>query len=468
MGKTKHNPGKNRWKRKRSQGEWQEPAGNKPVNKPKYQKPPSNKKRGLKPDYTPNGAVQARNPMATYITDIDQLTNGVFDRDEYFFQNAFFKKVTVSVYKEAEDLCLAIEFSGAVEGHALLLSGVEPGTRIFASTLAKREFKCGIKDPQILRAIEALYKYLRDLMEERETLRKTETIVSLTTAPDPVKEPLSTDLKLIWEGKEGFVEHNGIRFRVSTEEVNGHPFRAVRVDFAPKNGTELSDLSGADTYIAVSKLHRPEFVSPLPEGSKGRETQERIWNFLRGEFAKAGITGGEAKVKPVSVAASVVPQPKPVAKKPQDSYKGSSDLGQLASGFYGYYAHGKPGARVLIRVRSHVSKTNGRERSVVELIRCEKGNSLHGKCELGTHIPHVWLERELDQMDEIRGARAPDMTMLHVYLTGAIDAHQKEVYASMGARVKVKVAPSGNGERVNPPQVGLISAEPPMEGEHIH
>ena len=188
-------------------------------------------------------------------------------------------------------------------------------------------------------------------------------------------------------------------------------------------------MSGADTYVPVSRLHRPEFVSPLPKGSRGWETQKRIWKFLRGQFAKAGITGGAAKAKPVSVVA----KPKPKAKNVEDPYKGSTDIGQLVSGFYGYYVLGEHGARALVRVRSHMNREKSRERVVVELVKCEAGNFLRGKCGANTHIPHPWLKKDLEQIEIKDGPRASDMTMLYVYLTGVIDVYRKDVYAHVAA-----------------------------------
>ena len=335
---------------------------------------------------------------------------------------------------QENDFRCSVRFVGAVEGHELLLSGVQPGTNILTNALAREGFFSKVKSVELQRSLAALHKYLRGHLAR--TIKEKAKIANPKPAIKPVDASVSSDIKLIWDGnKEGFVESGGIRFRVSTEEVNGHPFRAVRVDFAPQ-GTELADLSGADTYITVAKLRNEKFVSPLPEGSRGRETQERIWKFLRGQFAKAGITGN-AKSKPVVVA---MPPIKPVAKeakKVEGLYRGSSDIGKMESGFYGDYVLGEPSARALIRVRSHTSRASGRERTVAELVRCEKGNSLHGKCKLHTHIPHLWLKKEIEQIEIKDAPRAPDMAMLHIYLTNVIDAHRKDVYESMaGAKEK--------------------------------
>ena len=405
------------------------------IGTPRYRKPPQPPRvSGPKPNYTPNGAGGAEKKLTlVYNTSVEQLLNGVMDREEYRIGNAEFEKEMFPPFKGAQenDFRCSVRFVGAVEGHELLLSGVQPGTNILTNALAREGFFSKVKSVELQRSLAALHKYLRGHLAR--TIKEKAKIANPKPAIKPVDASVSSDIKLIWDGnKEGFVESGGIRFRVSTEEVNGHPFRAARVDFAPQ-GTELADLSGADTYVPVSRLHRPEFVSPLPKGSRGWETQKRIWKFLRGQFAKAGITGGAAKAKPVSVVA----QPKPEAKKVEDPYKGSPDIGQLVSGFHGYYVRGEPGARGLIQVRSYTSKASGRERTVVELIRCEAGNFLWGKCKLHTHIPHLWLGKDLEQIEIKNVLRAPDMTMLHIYLTNVIDAHRKDVYESMaGARKK--------------------------------
>ena len=349
------------------------------IGTPRYRKPPQPPRvSGPKPNYTPNGAGGGEKKLTlVYNTSVEQLLNGVMDRGEYRIGNAEFEKEMFPPFKGAQenDFRCSVRFVGAVEGHELLLSGVQPGTNILTNALAREGFFSKVKSVELQRSLAALHKYLRGHLAR--TIKEKAKIANPKPAIKPVDASVSSDIKLIWDGnKERFVESGGIRFRVSTEEVNGHPFRAVRVDFAPQ-GTELADLSGADTYVPVSRLHRPEFVSPLPKGSRGWETQKRIWKFLRGQFAKAGITGN-AKSKPVVVA---TPPIKPVAKeakKVEGLYRGSSDIGKMASGFYGDYVLGEPSARALIRVRSHTSRASGRERTVAELVRCEKGNSSTG------------------------------------------------------------------------------------------
>lgn len=257
-------------------------------------------------------------------------------------------------------------------------------------------------------------------------------------------KPLPSDPKLIWEGRMGLVELKGMKFLVSMEKKDEHEFSVVRLYFAPQ-GTELADLSGADMYVTIGKLRKHKFLSPFKERSGLFEKQKRIWDFLRGEFAKAGITEGAAKAKSVPVA-----QPaKPEVTKSEDAYKGSTDIGRLVSGFYGDYVLGKPGARALIRVRNHENGVK-KQYTVAEFVRCEAKNPLR-RTKFLTYIPHSWLSKYLSEI-EIRGARAVDMTELHLYLTTIIDAHRGEVYASMGARTT---------------QVNL-SAEPPREGEPLH
>ena len=430
--------------------------------KPKYRKPPHNREHGTKPDYTRNGTAAVKNLTPEYVTDVGRLLNGAMDKERYRIDGAEFEKEMIPLFKGAQesDFRCAVRFIGATEGHRLILSGVQPGTNILSSTLAKEVFFSRVRSVEFHRALGALHKYLRGHLVV--TSNGKAAVANFKPATKPVDEPLPTDPKLIWDGKEGFVEIAGMQFRVSAEKEREHQFLVVRVHSAPQ-GTELADLGGKNTYVTVVKLHNPEFLSPFPEGSDWWKTQKRIWDFLRGEFVKAGITGRYTRVKTKPVSVPALP-PKPKVRESQDPYRGSSDLGQLASWVYGDYVLGGLGARALVRLRRHRSKTSGKVRLVVELIRCEEGNFLYGKCGLYTHIPHLWLKKELEQI-EILGYHAPDMAMLHIYLTGVIDANRKEMYA--GTDVKVASFVKG-GHVVNPPQVRPLSAEPPKEGEHLH
>ncbi len=390
---------------------------------------------------------------ATYVTDVKRLVNGVKDNEKYRIGYAEFEKEMVRPFKGASDLRCAVRFVGAIVGHELILSGVQPGTNILVSTLAKDVFSSKVKSVELHRALAALYTYIH------RHLAKTSKGEAAVANPKPAANCMETvpaipsDLRLIWNGKDGLVENNGMHFLVSEERKGKYKFPVVRVHLAPQ-GTELFDLSGSPTYITVAKLHGSKFFSPLPEGSRGWETQKRIWEFLRGQFAKAGITGGEAKAKPVSVA-----QPgKPERTKPEDAYKGSTDIGQLVSGFDGDYVLGEPGARAVIRVRNYENGANKKKYAVAEFVRCEAKNPLR-RTKSCTYIPHSWLRKHLSEI-EIKGARAVDMTELHLYLTTIIEAHSDEVYASMGASVKVAVL--GN------PLQAKLSTEPPREGEPLH
>lgn len=416
-------------KRGREDKKWEKQAA-----KPRYRKPSC---KGPKPNYEPKGGVMTKKELTfVYNTSARQLLNGVMDKGvRYKIGDAEFEKEMVPPFKGAQesDFRCAVRFIGATEGHELLLSGVQPGTHILASTLSREDFFSKVKNAELQRSLAALHKYLRrrlvaETSQEKAAVANPEPVVKLTD------EPLFSDPRLIWEGKTGLVELNGVKFRVSVEEKGGHQFPVVRVYFAPHE-TELFDLSGAGTYVTVGKLRNPKFLSPFKEGSGFFEKQKRIWDFLRGEFAKVGITEGAVKAKPVS--ATVLPATKvAVAKPEEDHYKGSKDIGQFVSGFYGDYVLGEPGARALIRVRSHTNKASGNSRTVVELVKCDGGNPLRGECKPTTHIPHSWLGRDLEQIN-IVGFRAPDMTMLYIYLTEVIETHRKEMYASMVADKKL-------------------------------
>lgn len=415
-------------KRDHENKEWKKQAAG-----PRYRKPSC---KGPKPNYAPKGGVIAtKELMFVYNTSARQLLNGVMDKERYKLGDAEFEKEMVPPFRGAQesDFRCAVRFIDATEGHELLLSGVQPGTHILASTLSREDFFSKVKSAELQRTLAALHKYLR------RHLAKTSKGEAAVANPESVAakladKPLPSDPKLIWEGKAGLVELEGIKFRVSVEKKGEHQFPVVRVHFAP-HGTELFDLSGADTYVTVGKLRNPKFLSPFKEGSGFFEKQKRIWSFLRGEFAKTGITEGAAKAKPVPVA---VPPAVKVVAKSEDSYKGSKDIGQLVSGFYRDYVLGEPGARALIRVRSYTSKASGNSRTVVELVKCDGGNPLCGGCKPTTHIPHSWLGRELEQI-EIVGFRAPDMTMLYTYLTEVIETHRKEMYASMVTAKKPRI-----------------------------
>ncbi len=367
---------------------------------------------------------------STHITDVKRLVNGVVDNDKYWIGHAEFEKELVAPYKGAQrsDFRCAVRFVGAIEGHELILSGVQPGTNILTSTIAKNVFSSKVKSVELHRALAALYKYIHKYLTEANKVEATIT----NPNPKPIaKLTIPSDPKLIWDGKEGLVEIGGMHFRVLEKSNGEYKFQAVRVDFASQ-GTELSDLSGSTIYVTVAKLHNQKFLSSFKEGSGLWHKQKRIWEFLRGEFTKAGIIGGEVKAKPVSA----VKLAKMETTKLEDIYKGSTDIGQLVSGFYGDYVIGELGARAIIRVRNH-ENSNRKNYTVAEFVKCEAKNPLR-RIKLRTYIPHSWLSKYISEI-EIKGARAVDMTELHIYVTTIIEAHRDEAYAHIAAR------PKGNG-----------------------
>lgn len=240
------------------------------------------------------------------VEDVRQLLNGQFDREQYLVGDAVFVKTTQPLYKGAPDEILAIEFYGAITGHRLLLSGVEPGTAIFHKDLTEPEFKPKGKSEALNRARAFLHKYLRGYLQQAKAKRYSEVKVSAVPQVTMVNEPDPTDPKLIWDGRAGIVALAGMRFRV-TEETNGNgKFPVVFVQGAP-HGTELFGLTGCTTFVPVSWLRLSEFRSRLPEGGREKKAQERIWTCLHRICTEAGLANDLVPEKKVAV---VKPKPR--------------------------------------------------------------------------------------------------------------------------------------------------------------
>lgn len=161
--------------------------------------------------------------------DIRKLMNGSFDREEYLINNAVFVKTEVPLYRGGTDLFLAVEFYGAVEGHELVLSGVMPGSFIFWKTLLKPVLECDTNNKRLRDVLAAIHKYLWKHMGQPISVPVVETPKpDIPRIPRVVVEPDPTDLKIIWEGKNGIVANGGMRFRVTeATSRNGYDIPAV-------------------------------------------------------------------------------------------------------------------------------------------------------------------------------------------------------------------------------------------------
>lgn len=150
-------------KAKKDEAKKKNEAGKKAAaQKPKPEK--TRKAKGPKPNYTPKGEIVAKAKTSPYVEeDVRRLLNGLVDRAKYRIGNAEFEKEEVPRFKGAPqgDTICAVRFLGAVEGHELILSGVQPGMSMPTKKLTSFVFSTNSKVVEVQRVQHALWKYLQ-------------------------------------------------------------------------------------------------------------------------------------------------------------------------------------------------------------------------------------------------------------------------------------------------------------------
>ncbi|MEK7460182.1 MAG: hypothetical protein AAB628_01385 [Patescibacteria group bacterium] len=189
-----------------------------------------------------------------------------------------------------------------------------------------------------------------------------------------------TDPKIIWEGWNGVLLVEGMRFSVADVEVysSGKTVRAVHVLDAPA-GTELSGLGGSETYVTVAQLHMNQFDSRLHVVAT-KEIQNRIWICLNRILV-------EAEIKTVN-------RPVPQENRPNEkkySRKISPSFEDFVAGVPSEYCFdkGSPYAVFKIRLESYTAKSGEvMQVPVILVVSIEAEHSLCGLVTVGTKFFH--------------------------------------------------------------------------------
>lgn len=241
-----------------------------------------------------------------------------------------------------------------------------------------------------------------------------------------VTEAPKTDPAILWNGWNGVVEIQGMRFRSSKKKLGEGSRESLQVSvlFAPA-GTELYGLAGSKILVTVPQLHRPFFRSIFKEGSVDCKRQERLWNFLNKVFLELGLKQPQVeRQKPRSAMPNT---------QPRQASKVSGSVDDLASGVAGVYSFedvGQPQAFFQVRMIPHKSHKTGEEKRarIVEALSINPGHKLYNCVRTYPRKPFVYHDLLLwEGVPNFKGAFAGDSEKIWEFLTELIAKHRKDV-----------------------------------------
>lgn len=246
-----------------------------------------------------------------------------------------------------------------------------------------------------------------------------------------VTEAPKTDPAIIWNGWNGIVEIQGMRFRSSKKKLDEGSRESLQVSvlFAP-SGTELYGLAGSKIFVTVPQIHSHEFRSWNKEGTVDHKRQKRLWDFLNNLFLELGMK-----------------QPPVVRQRPNHSSTNvSTSVEDLVLGVLGRYSFeedGQPRAFFRMKMLSYKSKETGEEKHtrIVEALTINTGHELYDYVRTQYRKPFVYhdlLSRE--NVPSFKGEYAGDSEKIWEFLTKLIAKHRKDV---LGGEADV-VNPDGN------------------------
>lgn len=241
-----------------------------------------------------------------------------------------------------------------------------------------------------------------------------------------VTEAPRTDPAIIWNGWNGVVEIQGMRFRSSRERIGDGTREVLKVSvlFAPA-GTELYGLAGSKILVTVPQLHRPFFRSIFKEGSVDCKRQERLWNFLNKIFLELGM-----KQPPV-----VRQNPRPSMSNTQarQTSKVSGSIDDLASGVSGMYSFedvGQPQAHFQVKTMKYTNHKTHEEKTalIVEAVTIDYGHKLYDSVRTKPRKPFVFHNQlSWERVPNFNGACAGASEKIWEFLTELIAKHRKDV-----------------------------------------
>lgn len=241
-----------------------------------------------------------------------------------------------------------------------------------------------------------------------------------------VTEAPKTDPAIIWNGWNGIVEIQGMRFRSSKKKLGEGSRESLQVSvlFAP-SGTELYGLAGSKIFVTVPQIHSHEFRSWNKEGSVDHRRQKRLWDFMNNLFLELGM-----KQPPVvrQKPGSLMPD-----TQPHQASKVSGSVDDLASGVAGVYSFedaGQPQAFFQVRMIPHKSYKTGEEKHarIVEALSINPGHKLYNCVRTYPRKPFVYHDLLLREgVPNFKGAFAGDSEKMWEFLTELIAKHRKDV-----------------------------------------
>ncbi len=244
-----------------------------------------------------------------------------------------------------------------------------------------------------------------------------------------VIETPQTDPAILWNGLNGIMEIQGMRFRSSKNKLDGERCGSPQISvLSAPAGTELYGLAGSSIYVTVLKLRLPTFQSNFPVVSVDYKRQERLWNFLNKVFIETGLKQAPAQRK----------HAKPMAVRERchsnkQNTKVSSSIDDLVSGVLGRYSfekNGEPQAYFQMKTMEYTSYKAREKKQVliVEAVSVSPGHKLYDYVRTKPRKPFVFHDQlSRDNVPNFKGDYAGDSEKMWEFLTELIAKHRKNV-----------------------------------------
>lgn len=255
--------------------------------------------QGPKPDYSSKKHICAilDKVSAHHCTDINQLLNGIHDKDVYRIGDVELAKDHFPIYKGSQDDELVIVAENVPTSHRLALAGCGSGTRVPYAKVMKPTFVCGIKNDDVRKAVYALWKFLRNnagLQIDDDVGqgmgRKIYTEVKQAPEPEEIERDCFKVARILWTGSQlGLVEVEGNILEIKDAPTVSGSTRAIFIKEATvESGLLDAELErGKKTYLKVGQLRNNDFQSTLSEPSS--KIQMGIYHLVRKLLKKEGL-----------------------------------------------------------------------------------------------------------------------------------------------------------------------------------